>query len=97
MPEIKHEEIMSHNARLNDRKHLELTGVLDVEKFDENIVVLYTELGKLCVKGSELNITRLEINDLDGEVVIDGKIDSLEYDKGRIKKKNESFISKLLG
>ena len=97
MPEIKNEEIMSHNACLNDRKHLELSGVLDVEKFDENTVVLYTELGKLCVKGSGLNITRLEINDLEGEVVVDGLIDSLEYDKGRIKKKNESFISKLLG
>ena len=97
MAEIKNEEIMSHNAVLNDRKHLVLSGVLDVEKFDEDIVVLYTELGKLCVKGEGLNITRLEITDIEGEVVVDGMIYSLEYDKGRIKKKNESFISKLLG
>ncbi len=97
MAEIKHEELMSHNACLNDRKHLTLSGVLDVERFDDNIVILYTELGKLCVKGLGLNILRLEINDIEGEVVIEGRIDSLEYDKGRMKKKNESFISKLLG
>ncbi len=97
MPEIKNEEIMSHNAVLNDRKHLVLSGVIDVEKFDENIVVLYTELGKLCVKGRELNLMKLDINDISGEVVIDGNIDSLEYDKGKIRKTNESFISKLLG
>ncbi|MBQ2880843.1 MAG: YabP/YqfC family sporulation protein [Clostridia bacterium] len=97
MPEIKNEEIMSHNAVLNDRKHLVLSGVLDVEKFDENIVVLYTELGKLCVKGRDLNLMKLDINDLSGEVVVDGEIDSLEYDKGKLHKKNESFISKLLG
>ncbi len=97
MPEIKNEEIMSHNAILNDRKHLVLSGVLDVEKFDENIVVLYTELGKLCVKGRDLNLMKLDINDLSGEVVIDGNIDSLEYDKGKIRKTNENFISKLLG
>lgn len=97
MPEIKNEEIMSHNAILNDRKHLVLSGVLDVEKFDENTVVLYTELGKLCVKGRDLNLMKLDINDLSGEVVIDGNIDSLEYDKGKIRKTNENFISKLLG
>lgn len=97
MAEIKNEELMSHNANLQDRRHLVLTGVLDVEKFDENIVIMYTELGKLCIKGSELNITKLDITELEGQVVIEGKIDSLEYDKGKIGKRNESFISKILG
>ena len=97
MSDIKHEQIMSHNAILNDRKHLVLSGVLDVEKFDENAVVLYTELGKLCVKGRDLNLMKLDINDLSGEIVIEGNIDALEYDKGKIRKKNESIISKLLG
>ena len=97
MPEIKNEEIMSHNAYLKDRKHLELTGVLDVEKFDESSVVLYTELGKLSIKGEALNITKLEITELEGEVMIEGNINSLEYDKSKNKNKNRSFISKLLG
>lgn len=97
MAEVKNEEIMSHNANLTDRHLLVLTGVLDVEKFDGGAVVLYTELGKLCVKGSGLNITKLEITDTDGEVTVEGKIDSLEYDKGKIPGKNESFIEKLLG
>ena len=97
MAEIKNEELMSHNANLQDRRHLVLTGVLDVEKFDENIVIMYTELGKLCIKGSELNITKLDITELEGQVVIEGKIDSLEYDTGKIGKRTESFISKILG
>ena len=61
------------------------------------LIVLYTELGKLSIKGEALNITKLEITELEGEVMIEGNINSLEYDKSRIKKKNESFISKLLG
>ena len=97
MAEIKKDEIMSHNASLQDRRHLVLTGVLDVERFDENSVVMYTELGKLCVKGSELNVTRLEITELEGEVTVEGNIDALEYEKGKTFKKKESFISKLLG
>lgn len=97
MSETKKEELMSHSVSLQDRKHLVLTGVLDVERFDENSVVMYTELGKLCIKGSELNVTRLEITELEGEVTVDGNIDALEYEKGRTLKRKESFISKLLG
>ena len=97
MSEIKNEQVMSHNAILKDRKQLVLSGVLDVEKFDENVVVLYTELGKLCVKGRDLNLMKLDINDLSGEIVIEGNIDALEYDKGKIRKSNEGFIAKLLG
>ena len=109
MSEIKNEQVMSHNAILNYRKQLVLSGVLDVEKFDENcdhiyymtyhenVVVLYTELGKLCVKGRDLNLMKLDINDLSGEIIIEGNIDALEYDKGKIRKQNEGFISKLLG
>ena len=97
MAEIKKDEIMSHNASLQDRRHLVLTGVLDVERFDENSVVMYTELGKLCVKGTELNVTRLEITDLEGEVTVDGNINALEYEKGKTVRRKESFIAKLLG
>lgn len=97
MPEIRTEQQKIHNAVLQNRKHLCLTGVLDVEKFDESSVVLYTELGKLSVRGTELNIAKLEINDLEGELVIDGEIDIIEYSKGKRQAKKGNFFSKLLG
>ena len=59
-----------HNAILEDRSKLMLTGVNDVERFDENTVVLYTQLGELTVKGEKLHISELSVEN--GELNIDG-------------------------
>lgn len=66
-----------HQLILQDRKRLELSGVTDVENFDENTVNCRTSLGRLTVCGSELHVQRL---DLDGTALsIEGCIDSLNY------------------
>ena len=74
-----------HNAILENRQRLMLTGVTDVESFDEKLVLLYTQLGELAVKGSQLHVS--EMSTESGELTVEGEIDSLTYgDKDRTKK-----------
>jgi sporulation protein YabP len=66
-----------HQLILQDRKRLELSGVIDVENFDETTVNCRTSLGRLTVCGKDLHVQRL---DLDGTALsVEGTIDALTY------------------
>lgn len=66
-----------HSVTLCDRKKLSVTGVQDVDCFNEQIVVLRTPLGTLSVAGAGLNISQLSLET--GRVEIDGEVDAMEY------------------
>ena len=51
----------SHKLTLQNRGSVMLTGVKDVVAFDENQVVLDTELGLLTIKGKNLHMNRLTL------------------------------------
>ena len=70
-----------HSVILEDRKQLSLSGVSDVSGFDEETVVLETELGQLTVKGSSLHISTFSLET--GELNLDGSICSLVYAENR--------------
>ena len=74
----------SHALTLVDRKKLSLTGVEDVDCFNEQLVVLRTALGTLTVAGAGLNLSRLSLED--GRAEIDGEVDALEYSGVKAKK-----------
>lgn len=71
------EQIRTHQLMLENRGRLHLTGVTDVDSFDETRVTVYTELGELTVGGSGLHIQNL--NTEEGALTMEGKIDSLVY------------------
>ena len=71
----------AHVVTLSDRKRLSLTGVEDVDCFNEQIVVLRTALGTLTVAGAGLNLSRLSLEE--GCVDIDGEVDAIEYSGGK--------------
>ena len=50
------------NIVLENREKLNITGVLDVLSFDDQIVILETELGLLTVKGENLRINKLSLD-----------------------------------
>lgn len=77
MAENKEKLIMPHNITLKDRCCLTVTGVTDVDSFDEVAIVAYTDIGELTIKGEELKINRL--NTETGELNVEGKISSLSY------------------
>ena len=81
-----------HNAILEDRRKLMLTGVTDVESFDEKQVGLYTQLGELTIRGKDLHVSEMSLES--GELSVEGEIQALIYgDKDRTTKLG--FIGKL--
>ena len=71
-----------HNLILEDRGKLTLTGVTDVDCFDERIINLFTSLGELTVKGRNLHINDVSVES--GDMTITGDIWLLQYgDKDR--------------
>lgn len=70
-----------HSLILENRKTLSATGVSNVDSFDEQTVVAYTDLGELVVKGANLHINRL--NTETGELTLEGDIDSMSYNNIR--------------
>ncbi len=81
-----------HNIIMENRKSLTISGVTDVDSFDERCIKLYTQLGELVIQGRELHINSMSVET--GDMTIDGDIWSLCYgDKD--KRGAVSFIGKL--
>lgn len=82
------------NIVLENRERLNISGVLDVLSFDDQIVILETELGLLTVKGENLRINKLSLDT--SEVMIDGEIYQLAYsEKDTIEKGGGGFFNKI--
>ena len=81
------------NLILENRKKLSISGVSDIESFDEESIVLYTELGTLNIKGNSLHINRLSVES--GDVEVAGEIDSMAYTDDDAKTKGFGIFGKL--
>ena len=81
------------NLILENRNKLSISGVLDVLSFDDQIIIIETQLGLLTVKGDDLRVNKLSIDT--SEVIIEGTINSLSYSDKKIDKKNESIFGKI--
>lgn len=77
MADLKNTLKKPHTLSLENRRVLSLEGVVDVGSFDTESVVLYTELGALCLRGQQLHISKLSLET--GQVVIDGEISAMIY------------------
>ena len=83
----------AHRLELDGRESLTVSGVEDVERFDETGIVMSTAAGTLIVTGEDLHIGKLSLDG--GELHVDGRIDSLAYeDQGP---GHGGFLSRLFG
>lgn len=78
------------NMVLENREKLTITGIKDVFSFDDQIIIIETELGLLSIKGNNLKINKLNIDTSD--FIVEGKIDSLVYSNSNINNKKESSL-----
>ena len=81
------------NLILENRGKLSISGVLDVLSFDDQVVILETELGLLTVKGENIRINKLSIDT--SEVIVEGDISYLAYSDKDPEKSKGNFMSKI--
>ena len=69
--------IMPHTVTIKSRTSLVLTGITDIDSFNEEQVSVFTAEGELVIMGQGLHIGKIDVDK--GELTLDGQIDSLEY------------------
>lgn len=82
-----------HRLELVGRERLTVSGVENVERFDENGIVMSTSAGVLVVTGEDLHIGKLSLDG--GELHVDGRIDSVAYEEGG--REQGGFLRRLFG
>lgn len=81
------------NIIIENRSKLSISGVKDVFSFDDQMVILETELGMLTVKGENLRINKLSIDTT--EVVVEGTISGLSYSEKNTNKTSGNIFNKI--
>jgi len=85
--------VMSHRVVLEDREQLMISGVEEVESFDESSILLSTARGGLEVQGEGLHIEKLSLDG--GDLKVEGTVNALIYEpQGR---ERGGLLSRLLG
>lgn len=83
----------AHHIILEGREELSVSGVEEVESFDENTIVMVTNKGTLVVRGEDLHIEKLSLDG--GDLRVEGLVESLTYeDEGRT---GGGLLARLLG
>ena len=67
-----------HHVVIEERKSLTVSGVEDVERFDENSIVLSTSKGAMVVSGENLHIEKLSLDG--GDLKVEGDVDAVSYE-----------------
>ena len=78
-----------HNLIMENREKLTLTGVIDIHSFDDELVLVETSMGILTVKGNDLKMNKLNLDN--NELVVEGKISALVYSETDLAKKGGMF------
>ena len=86
------EMALPHKLTLDQRNSLTMTGVTEVVSFDENAVIVNTELGRLTVQGQQLQLKTLSVEG--GQIAVEGNIASLQYEEPR---RTGGWVHRLFG
>jgi len=92
MEEKKINKPINQTLLLENREKLCVTGVIDVESFNDQSIIAITDIGVLIVRGAELHINKLNLDS--NELIVEGDIYSMEYSDGDTGK-SKSFFGKM--
>lgn len=74
---------------LDNRERSTFNGVIDVESFNEEEVVMLTDTSAIILYGKNLHISKLNLEE--GQLIVDGFVYAVEYDDGTAGKKGNIF------
>lgn len=79
---------------LEDRKKMTLNGVSEIISFNEEQILLITAVGNMDIRGEDLKMTKLDVQN--GDVVITGKVSYVVYTTDEKKpRKQNGILSKI--
>lgn len=81
----------AHHVIMEERTSLTVSGVMDIDSFDEQTIVAYTDLGEMLVKGNGLHINKIDLES--GDLLVEGKISSISYSEQPVV--SGGFLSRL--
>lgn len=83
-------ENTTHDLIVESRKKVTMTGINDVESFDEETIIAQSGCGEISLHGKGLRISRLSVES--GDMTVEGEINSVIYSEGRA---TGSFFAKV--
>ena len=86
-------KVISHSVKILERSNIFISGTKKVHNFNENEFLINTVMGNINIKGSGLELIKLDTND--GNICIKGKINNVIYLEGEESEKTSGFFSKL--
>lgn len=89
MPSTNNNDKSRHNLSLKNRKELKIEGVKEVISYNDSKIHLQTNMGILNIKGENLNIQKLNLEETN--LIIKGNINILEYSKQDTEKAKNIF------
>jgi len=79
-----------HHVSIDRRERVAITGVLEVISFDDESIVCETEMGIMILRGSNLHMNRLNLDD--GELEVDGEIENIAYEDDMVLGRGKSSL-----
>ncbi len=87
------DEKVVQSLLLENKEVLNVTGVEGVDNFNDEVVVLLTNKGKLTIKGENLNISKLNVDE--GKLMVKGEINSIVFSEYVGQREKVSLVKKL--
>lgn len=84
--------LTNQNIVIENREKISISGVIDIHSFDDELVLAQTDLGILTIKGDDLKMNKLNLDN--NELIVEGKIMAVAYSDVASSKKN-GFMNKL--
>ncbi len=90
---MEEKSFKEQNIVIQNREKTIVTGVEDILSFDDELVIMQTNLGMLTIKGQELKMNKLNLDN--SELIIEGKTCAIAYSDAVDGNKKQGFMSKL--
>ena len=91
--EEKRRSTSRHSLQIDRRENVIVTGMIDVISFDEESVIGETEMGIIIIRGANLHVKRISLDN--GELAVSGEIDGITYESPGGGAKAKSLIGRL--